>query len=776
MFVQPQNEWRSRIQTLEREYKKARGLVHGLQKDAIQNGWGARKKGQLWSFAFELLTDSSGRTLLTMTDGGTWGLTGDIYDDPEAIPDSLPQDQRLARFENMNFSGEQEGPGLYGQGKLLFQAVSSVGAIIYDSLTAGGVYRLGHRFMQGRRLLQYPQVVEGDAAKEHLAKLGNGAIAPLVHVGTRITIIEPLPEVVDAIKDGNFLAYIEETWWEVLLKQKSARISIVVDGKERTARCPSLLEKLANGQLAKDRTYKIENQSIKIKGITCRVKRLNMAALKKPVLEQLLGVSVQRRGMKIGPVDVADVPPDIESAFFGYVELDDNYEALLAEVEDTVHYGFEARSAPYRELKKFVQIHFDLFKKELGYDEDGDQGSEKEKRALETALQRLNEVMKDLGLKGLGQRSRTQRAITVGVANAEFPTEGSKRVEIGETISNIQFSIRNRTNSPRSVRVVEETVRNDKTVVEELLNQKRTIQPDEIYSTAGINVDIASGVYPKFEQVACVCRVEEVDGGKLVASARFQIFVGLPETKEEQAVVVKLESITLPHGEESRRVNYGEQIKDLEFTVENHTAARLPVRIRISNLDAKRDNEEIENLLQEERHIASLGESSVKLPAISIEKEPYETVGQGKVRLRCRVTALKSAGTIEKGDRWTCDVPWWLNRDEPGLGIFADQDSWEGGPKSPRSKVEPLGSNSYKFVLNRTHPDYDLVRDTPAQAEHYFFELMAREALYIALEEDLMAPFDAAGQKITPNQPHAQAVKAYLAVLDRALAAYAKGH
>ncbi len=136
MFVQPQNEWRSRIQTLERDYKKARGLVHGLQKDAIQNGWGAKKKGQPWSFAFELVKDANSRTLLTMTDSGTWGLTGDVYDDPEAIPDSLPEQQRLARFENMNFSGGQEGPGLYGQGKLLFQAVSRNGEIIYDSLTS----------------------------------------------------------------------------------------------------------------------------------------------------------------------------------------------------------------------------------------------------------------------------------------------------------------------------------------------------------------------------------------------------------------------------------------------------------------------------------------------------------------------------------------------------------------------------------------------------------------------------------------------------------------
>jgi len=776
MFVQPQNEWRSRIQTLERDYKKARGLVHGLQKDAIQNGWGAKKKGQPWSFAFELVKDPNSRTLLTMTDSGTWGLTGDVYDDPEAIPDSLPEQERLARFENMNFSGGQEGPGLYGQGKLLFQAVSRNGEIIYDSLTSDGAYRLGRRFQQGRRLLQYPKVVEGDQAKEHLAQLTGNALIPLERVGTRITIVEPLPDVIEAIGNGTFLAYIQETWWEILLKQKAARISVAADGKIQLAHCPGVLEKLAAGDLPKDRTYKIENQSLTIKGQTCRVKRLNMAALKKSIPDLLLGVSVQRRGMKIGPLDVADIPPDIEDAFFGYVELDENYETLLAEVEDTVHYGFEARSAPYRELKKFVQVHFDLFKKQLGYDDDGNEGSAKEKRALETALQKLNEVMKDLGLKGLGRRPKTRRPMTVAVANADFPTPGSRRVEHGETITDVRFLIRNRLNGARPVRVSVETIRKDGVAIEKLVDVKRTMEALETYATAGTDIRIASGVYPKFEQVHCVCRVEDVAAGIVVATARFPIFIGTPDTKEDQAVRVLLEAITFPHGEDSRRVNYGEQLKDIEFTVENRIAAKVLVRIRVSNLDAKRDNEEIENLLQEEVQIGSLGEYLVKMPAISIEKEPYESVGQGKVRLRCRVTALKSVGTIEKGDRWTCDVPWWLNRDEPGLGIFADQDSWDGGPKSPRSKVEPLGSNSYKFVLNRTHPDYGVVRDDSVQAERYIFELMAREALYIALDEEQMAPFETAGQRITSSQTHAQAIKAYLAVLDRVVAAYAKGH
>jgi hypothetical protein len=59
----PQND-RKQIEQILREYESepAKGLAHGVQKDAIQNGFGARKtkseanacKGE-WKFYFELL-------------------------------------------------------------------------------------------------------------------------------------------------------------------------------------------------------------------------------------------------------------------------------------------------------------------------------------------------------------------------------------------------------------------------------------------------------------------------------------------------------------------------------------------------------------------------------------------------------------------------------------------------------------------------------------------------------------------------------------------------
>jgi hypothetical protein len=149
----PHTNWGALLEQIRTDYESfpAKGVAHGLQKEAIQNGWGARtsKKGQGWSFEFHLLTAPDGTRLLTMTDGGTVGLGGDPDFDGSQLKGSeaIPDDQRLARFESAYESGgENEGAGLFGRGKLIFNVASKRSLIYYDTLTQAGDYRLGKRW------------------------------------------------------------------------------------------------------------------------------------------------------------------------------------------------------------------------------------------------------------------------------------------------------------------------------------------------------------------------------------------------------------------------------------------------------------------------------------------------------------------------------------------------------------------------------------------------------------------------------------------------------
>ncbi len=132
------------------------GIAHGLQKDAIQNGWDAMKLSgknptknfveNNWSFRFVLSRDKQSEYTLQMIDAGTTGLVGDLRGSniEEDNVDSLGEGERWAKFESWGIQGAGgDSLGSRGQGKLLFVAASKDQTISYDSLRGDGGYRFG---------------------------------------------------------------------------------------------------------------------------------------------------------------------------------------------------------------------------------------------------------------------------------------------------------------------------------------------------------------------------------------------------------------------------------------------------------------------------------------------------------------------------------------------------------------------------------------------------------------------------------------------------------
>src|SRR5437867_3508430 len=99
--------------------------THGIQKDAIQNGWDNRKtKRATLRFQFALVKNRHGH-FLVMEDDGV-GLTGKVWNRDklnklEEEGKELPPEERWARFESFGFMREAAGGiGSRGQGKFLF--------------------------------------------------------------------------------------------------------------------------------------------------------------------------------------------------------------------------------------------------------------------------------------------------------------------------------------------------------------------------------------------------------------------------------------------------------------------------------------------------------------------------------------------------------------------------------------------------------------------------------------------------------------------------------
>lgn len=777
MYVEPQTEWRSYIDQVTQGYRQppAKGLAHGVQKDAVQNSWGARRGGrskETWNVEFALTRTSDRSRLLAITDRGTYGLTGQIYQ-PQDIPDELPVDERLARFENMNFSGGNYGPGLYGRGKLIFQAASRRREIIYDSLTVDGKYRLGRRLQEGRHLRQFPKVLQGNEAEQMLRLLTKGAVAPLKEPGTRIIIVDPVEELVAAIRTGNFATSIAETWWEILLKYDAA-IRVTSDGTTKTAKCPALLEKLDGGELPDKQVHRVENRTIEIRGKPYRVKHVVMARANDSIAEDLRGLYVQRKGMKVGTIELKEMPTDLEDKFFGFIGLDKDYEDLIAEAEDLEHYGFSAQFASFRELKKFAQAEFDNFKRKLGYIVDAADSDEAAREALRAAQLKLNELLDNLGLRGIGEPLPRSQEITVRVEAVTFPA-GTNEVAIGDPVSDVSFRIDNNSKYTFRLAAFVETRRTNSSVIETLHTGVIELPKGSSKGVGPLAFKLQPSLYPNFEEISCVCRVEDAED-KRVATARIPIYIGIKKPQPLEPVKLKLESAAFPR-RDSARVNYGEEIRDVRYLLQNQTSNDLRAKFLVRTLDKARDRQRITTVVEQDIVLKPLVEDHITVPIIPVEKSVYGGVGEGEVILRARVVSAEDQHGYERGDILAeHNLVFWLNRDPEGRGIFEELETFDGGPDKPRAEVRSgSGPDRWIFRLNITHPQYEAIsesdqqRTRPIDRHRYVFELMMREALYLALRAERFEAF--ADQVAVGDVPH-DIARAYNLAGDKILATY----
>ena len=208
---------------------------HWVQKDGIQNCWDARtdkeNRSKKWKCEIELI-EKDGHAIVTITDFGTWGLTGRRLTGIELDKPKIDTIHRYSRFENYAFANDniknQHLLGSRGRGKFVFHGASKNMAIMWDTLRDDKEYWLGSRVVE--KLDADNDFAEGYGAKEILVDKTKGLVKPLTHVGSRIIILDPVKEMVDDIADGTMERFISETWWEIIDKF-GAKIVVKSGGK-----------------------------------------------------------------------------------------------------------------------------------------------------------------------------------------------------------------------------------------------------------------------------------------------------------------------------------------------------------------------------------------------------------------------------------------------------------------------------------------------------------------------------------------------------------------
>ena len=491
------------------------GLVHGLQKDAIQNGWDAslsHTKNHIktkWSFSFILSKDKNGKYCLEMVDQETSGLTGDKVSSLDADDQSLAEDERWARWESLAFQKSKDAKtlGARGQGKMIFMWASAGYIMFYDSLRINGTYRFGTSLLTktGSPVDHW----DGPEAETEIKEKIN--FQPLTTTGSRVIIYDLKPKVVVAIKKGLLLKNIEETWWPNILKL-GAKISVVdatAGHKPQLAKTPDLFKKLTN-KPADNKNQKFwlkSNLTIKFKGESYKIKKLQIGYTKnKTIPENLRGISYFRGGMKINDLEVHI--RQIRKYTYGYIEFDKKLDKLLYGLEKPNHYGFREtgeNGTLWKKIKDKIEDEVEDFSKEkLGIGINVAKRINRQRnKAEKDALKNFNKYSRIWGIAGkrnqglfknLPTTDRSEESIkpvSLRLVNFEFPNRGLARLDIGQSINKFYIKIANKTANHYSAGIKIFILQGDR-LIKTLLDDQLKLKPNSDLETKKISLAIDS--------------------------------------------------------------------------------------------------------------------------------------------------------------------------------------------------------------------------------------------------------------------------------------------
>ena len=570
--------------------------------------------------------------------------------------------------------------------------------------------------------------------------------------GTRIIIVDPKPEIVASINSGEMEKYIQESWW-LIIKRLGANASIRLNHK------PVLVP---DGIIPRKHSYDMSSPTTYKPGY--RVKKMGIYLFEGGD-NIWSGISYYRKGMKIGEIELDDIPEKARGKFWGYVEVDEQWEDELASIEDKVHFGVskgKKRSNIYQYLKIFCATRFRELLIEWGYIKDQEEQNKKLKEDLEKIAEELQDLFDEMGFEDLGQGAK-KPDFDVRWNNIKYPVMDSESVTTGDKIS---FSVR--INSAYltdkkfeySLIVLDPSA---KTVISKIDQGAVKIEAGKTHEIPyDFTVNQSNSL--RFAENRIVLNVKVVGSSKeKVKELPFFYDTEKPENTQTR-ITLTLHTCDFPT-EGSRRVNFGEKLQNVTYRIDNHQNAKLyyALKVRVHNAeDANCPN--IAQVATVKGEINAYEEDEVAVPEILFDEETYSAyLEEGKLQLRAELIAAENCGAFEKGQKITrffYDI--FLNMDEKnGKRNSFDIECIEAPENYRRAWCSNIGAR--KIYINVGHRAWKRVADDPEMVHEYNVEQMLRQYVMLYLEEGRFDKFKADDEEFLDLDP----VKAAKKVFDK---------
>jgi hypothetical protein len=773
-YVQMPQDDMAQIDQLVREYcsDPAKGLAHGVQKDAIQNGFGARlvKKEKnaclTWEFHFELL-EIKGADALTFWDEGTFGLTGELLTATE-ITDKiatkqLTPNQRLGRFLARLVSGGNLGPGIFGRGKLIFHGASRSTSILVDSRRYDdNLYIALDRSVIGSRLMQPNVPYCGEEAQKFIVEQTGGVLAPLEKPGTRVTILDVDSDITQAFKSSfsssakeyrqSFAHMIEETWWELI--KFGARIFLTYDGKTLKV---ELKEPFKTIIAAKDgqggiRVYEKENIPITVNNNRYYIKQLRIVVSPKPLDEESREIWIQRKRMKVGRIYRSiDVHPKISQRFSGYMILEPELEDLVEEAESPTHYGFNLTKAGVKQIRQVLQAELKEFEKQLGLIPVSEDIASQER--LLDSMREISEFAPELGLVTQESAGIKRSDVEIILKELRLPNEGTLRVEFGDEIGPIRYTLLSSASTP-IIGVFQVKAKQQSREPIELWMHRHNLGPGTSIDITVPQFTILRDHFERGKPLDLAATYFDPDSDKTFATLTRRLYLGMYSPEIEKSPIELSVTCKFPR-KTTRRVEIGDLIRNIRVKATNTTPYDVKINLTVSvrHLENKRTGRPTSvlfNLLEEKSvtlnkqtdHLVYLDDVAITLERFSSILSTLASTYERACDIFATVRLVEDSQELGLPRRWILDKmsqKFYLEVDPPGYNIFRDCkqiDSPEDGKPSYYDGNPEIG---YTFFLNVKHCTYLFIQGRGDEEICRWFEKeqMLRQAYLVAFENEV---------------------------------------
>lgn len=717
---------------------------NGFQKDAIQNAVGARKTNNWknWKCSISYKENSKGKFII-VSDSGTVGLTGKNTPAEEinammAREETLPPEERLSRFTSMfNSGGNATGGGLYGAGKSVYSVASEEYTYYFDSLREDGIYVANVNKNGQVESVAY----EGNEAKKFIFE--NTGLSEKTTIGTRVIIVSPKEELVNAINDGKIINDIQESWWIIIDRLKDDA-AITVNGNRVTV--PTDIKQST-------RTYELPSPEKYLLGY--KVKHFGLYVFDDGG-NRWKGISYYRKGMKIGEIDLKDIPKKVDGKYWGYIEVDEQWEEELSDIEDKVHFGVskgKKRMLQYQNLKNYTQNKVITCLTEWGYIKDKESEDKKLKDELNQIKEDIQDLFKKLNFEDLGKGPK-RADFDVRWQNIRYPEDNSERVTGGDTI---KFSVR----MSSSYTVSKKFEYNLSVVNPQTGSVVSVIKKDKISIESGAvkKLDFEHQITKKnsvqFAENRILLSVKVVGSGKEKRKELPYFFDIDRQNNSREEIKLALHECIFPTVG-SRRVNFGEKLRNIAYLIENKRNEALNYRLNISIHNASDiNNPKIIDVAQLTGVLAPFEEVVTNpVKEIVFDEATYSKfLTKGVLELRARLIANEDDLQYEKGDKITFyNYKIFLNSDEKHGSANSFDINLVKSPEDYRRSWNTPG-NGRTITLNIGHVAYTSLENY-ADIQHYYLrEQMLKQFVLLYLSEGRYDMFGDVGKDFVDLEP-----------------------